>query len=417
MSMVKHNPRNLVVTQRWPDWRDGVPEQPYDWTDDELTEWKAYLESTGRLGRRNELAWDNVHDCRHARDGLHNQAIWRTGIALPPEVFATLPLDVMAQRYYGINPALAKLSHRAGEGMRAIPSGRRPNSAAMERLVPILRGLNGRRGVLKATGTQTLLVGGLGLRLAGGEARIELFGKPAHQFNCTDAAMSGLITLYRRWVRLVRMCIAESLEHAIEPSWRRLECQVRLVLPLESKRSVCTVLASSQRGLGRETLRVVDGRDPFADWEERYGFAGKVVDAITQYPSSESTGELEAVVRTFHARVPLLQPITIEAPTRQELESRVDDLSRQNIRALRDGVEVDLLDPHATGYEVFQDTIIGLEKIAELRSFGLAVDFERSNRKKVTMRLSMGVGAGRLPIPGEERLVKVPANSSNPKRA
>lgn len=417
MSMVKHNPRNLVVTQRWPDWRDGVPEQPYDWTDDELTEWKAYLESTGRLGRLNALAWDNLHDCRHAGDGLHNQAVWLTGYALPPEVFATLPLNVMAQRCYGINPALAKLSHRAGEGMRAIPSGRRPNSAAMERLVPILRGLNGRRGVLKATGTQTLLVGGLGLRLAGGEARIELFGEPVHQFNCMDAAIPGLGTLYRRWVRLVRMCIAELVEHAIEGSGRRLDCQVRLALPLESKRSTCTVLAFGRRGLGREILRVIEGRDPFADWEERYRFAGQVVDAITQYPLSESAGELEAVVRTFHARVPLLQPITIAAPTRQELESRVDELSRQNIRAHRDGVEVDLLDPHASGYEVFQDTIVGLEKIAEFRSFGLAVDFERSNRKEVTMRLTVGVGTGRLPIPGKDRMVKTPANSSIPSGA
>ena len=417
MSMVKRNPRNLAVTQRWPDWRDGVPEQPYDWTDDELAEWKAYLESTGRLGRRNALAWDNVHDYRHARDGLHNQAVWRTGYALPPEVFATLPLDVMAQRYYGINPALAKLSHQAGEGIRAMPSGRKPNSAAMGRMVAILRDLNGRRGVMKVTGSQILLVGGLGLRLADGAATIELFGEPVHQFNCTDAAMSGLVTLYRRWVRLVRMCIAESLEHAIEPSGRRLGCQVRLALPLESKRPLCNVLAPGQRGLGREALRIIDGRDPFADWKERYCFAGEVIDAISQYPSSALTDGLEAVVQTFHARAPLLQPITIKPPARQELEARVDALSRQNIRALRDGAEADLLDPHATSYEVFQDTMVGLEKIAEFRSFGLAVDFERSNRKKVTMRLSMGVGAGRLPIPGEDRLVKIPANSSNPKRA
>lgn len=417
MSMVKRNPRNLAVSQRWPEWREGVPEHPYDWTDDELAQWKAYLESTGRLGRRNALAWDNVHDYRHARDGLHNQAVWRTGQTLPPEVFATLPVDVMAQRYYGINPALAKLSHRAGEGMRAMPSGCKPNSAAMGRMVAILRVLNRRRGVMKATGTQTLLVGGLGLRLANGEATIELFGEPIHQFNCTDAALPGLGTLYRRWVRLVRMCIAESLEHATEPSGRQLGCQVRLALPLETKRSVCTVLASGRRGLGRETLRVVDGRDPFANWGERYLFAGEVADTITRSPSSESAAELESVVRTFHARVPLLQAITVAAPTRQELESRVDELSRQNIRAIRDGAEVDLLDPDATSYEVFQDTMVGLEKIAEFRSFGLAVDFERSNRKKVTMRLSMGVGKGRLPLVNEQRMRGTPAKSRDAQKA
>ena len=396
--------RNLAVTQSY---RHGVPDHPDHWTDQELAEWRDSLQAAGKWSAQSERAWDAMLEARSDTFGQFRSVLYSGYAPLPPEVLATAPKGILAEGLYKPNPALPLLSHRIHQAISTLPDGPRPNRAAMDRIIEGLRPGRVYRGVVTRYLKGAELIGGLLILMKDGRMTISLHGRRLREVNCADAQLPALVRLYGLWRRLVRMCVAEALVHALPAAGRTLDDRIQLALPLEHGSPAREVLIPEGKRIRQCVMQVLHGRDMWADWPQRYEFAGRLIDLMRD-SRLQIVNAIDRALQDFGTRCPLLQPIDVPAPTRTEIEARIDALSRQNIRALCGDGEVDLVDPRAEQYEVLQDSMTGLYPIGRFKAFALAVDFEYSNRRQITSRLCVGVGGGRLVMTGEARMPAAP---------
>lgn len=385
-------PRNLEVGT---DYSHYLPSRSDDWRDDELDAWRSYLVSTGKWTLNVERAWANMLHCRNEEGGLVRNVLYSGYRPLPAEVLAQMPLQVLVQGTYWRCPQLARLSHRLSCLLQsACCQGGAPNIAAMHRMRDGLRDLNDVAWVASVHSNGLTLAGGLRIRLHDGRFDVLLDQLVIASGVCRDGAIAKLKRLAVGWACLLRMIIATSLQHAVPVFQRSLASRLQFALPAAASHPQGNaILLTAGKVESALTTLLGYSHDP-VEWRERLAVAGAILRASRGVQSI--LGAIDQAVVSIAFDVALLRPITFQLPSREEILSRTDELSRQNIHAWASGTRVALEDPRAEEFQVWQDDMALPRHLATFRSLGLAVDFERSNRKEIKFRLSVAVGNGVL---------------------
>lgn len=387
--------RNLEVGTAY---NHYMPERSDDWRDDELEAWKSHLVSTGKWTLNVERAWANMLHCRHEEGGLVRHVVHSGYRPLPAEVLAQMPLQVLAQGTYWRCPRLARLSHRLSCLLQsACEQGGASNIAAMHRMRDGLRDLDDVPWVASVYGNGLAFAGGLRIRLHDGRFDVLLDQLVIASGVCRDGALARLKRLAVGWACLVRMIIATSLQHAVPVFQRSLASRLQFALPaaVSHPHGNAILLTGGRVDSARVTL-LGDSHDP-EEWRDRLVVAGEILRACRRTQATAQA--VDRAVASVAFSVTLLRPITFQLPTREEVLSRMDDLSRENIHAWAGGARVALEDPRAEEFQVWQDDIAFPQHLATFRSLGLAVDFEHANRKQVRLRLSIAIGSGVIRYP------------------
>lgn len=377
-------PRNLAVGGSYTHY---MPEQPYDWRDDELEAWRANLVTTKKWDHTTQRAWNNMLHCRNAESGMLNRVVFPSYGGLHAEVLAQMPAAVIASGTFTSCPRIALLSHRLSVliGSVCLP-GKKPNLAAMHRMRDDLRSMH------KAPGLRALycngfeMAGGLRIRLHDGVFDVHLGGNLIIATGaCSDVATAAMKRLAMGWACLVRMMIASQLRHAAREFGRTLSTPLEFVLPTTNTGRVdnaITVVGNSPR---TATMTMLSSTDCAEEWENRLVVANAILRGA--YGSDVLQDAITRAVDAVASDVPLLRPITFAAPSRADTLSKLDTRARQFIKARAGNEPVHIDDEAADTFEVWQDDIAYPYRLATFNSLALAVDFEKSNRKEITMRL------------------------------
>lgn len=388
MIPVQQSPRNLHVSSAYGHY---LPTRPDDWRDDELDAWRRDLVASGRWNAAIERAWSNLLRLRDVEAPQQSTVLYRRAAPLPPEVLAQMPLAVMAQGTYWRCPRLARLSHRLASLLDRLPQGEGANYAAMRRMADGFQAFESASWVAAVYTDGLLLAGGLQIRFLEGRFHVALGDRRVASGPCHDAAIRRLQLLVLGWACLIRMIVATSLQHAIPVFRRSLATPLQFALPVPVRQHACNglILAAGRVETARLTL-LGESSEP-AEWGGRLRVARAILRASRGCRRTQEA--IDIAVADIARTVDLLRPITVPMPSRAEILSRLDSQSGQNIRAWAGPDAVPLDDARADTFHVFQDDITGQRHLATFRALGLAVDFERSNRRQITARLYLSTAA------------------------
>jgi hypothetical protein len=378
--------RNLKVGDYY---NQHLPEQQYDWRDDELQAWRAYLIASGKWNTSVARGWDNMMRCRQDEQGLVNRVVYRSYGSLPIEVLAQIPAATIAQGAYWRCPRVARLSHRlAGLLKDVCAAGGKPNVAAMHRMRDELRPLAQEEWALALHCNGVTLVGDLRIRLHDGVFDIHLGGNTIIATgSCRDAATPILKRFARGWACLVRMVIASALRHAVGSFGRTLATPLQFALPAAVAGKTENAVAIERGSVKFITVTLLSDSITTDEWGARLAVAGQILRAARH--SEAIRVAIHRAIDDVSADVPLLQSITFELPTRTEVVSRLDAHAHRFVHARAGAARVPIDDPRAEVFEVWQDDVAVPRHLATFPSLALAVDFEYANRKEITMRLSV----------------------------
>lgn len=385
--------RNLKVGDYY---NQYLPLQQYDWRDDELQAWRAYLVASGKWNANVQRGWDNMMRCRQNECGLLNRVIHRSYGPLPTEVLAQMPAMAIAQGSYWRCPRVALLSHRLAGMLNAVcAGGGKPNTAAMHRMRDELRPMAQSPWVQTLHCNGITLIGGLRIRLHDGVFDIHLGGNAIIATgSCRDAATPELRRFARGWACLVRMLIASALRHAVGTYGRTLASPLQFALPAAVAGKTENAVAVERGNVRLCTTTLLSDSITTNEWSARIAIARKILRA-----ARDSEAVQAAICRAIDdvaTAVPLLRSITFEPPSREEVLSRVDTEARRFIHAWTGATRVPIDDPRAEVFEVWQADMALPKHVATFPSLALAVDFEHANRKEVTMRLGILAECRRL---------------------
>jgi hypothetical protein len=385
--------RNLKVGDYY---NQHLPLQQYHWRDDELQAWRAYLIASGKWNANVQRGWNNMMRCRQDECGLLNRVVHRSYGPLPVEVLAQMPATAIAQGTYWRCPRVALLSHRLARTLKAVcASARKPNTAAMHRMRDQLRPL------ALAPWVQTLhcngitLTGGLRIRLHDGVFDIHLGGNTiVATGSCCDAATPELKRFARGWACLVRMVVASALRHAVGTYGRTLASPLQFALPAAAAGKTENAVAVERGNVRLSTMTLLSDSTTTNEWSARRAVAGKILRAARESEAIQAA--IRRAIDDVAVDLTLLQMITFELPTREEIVSRLDSEARRFIHARAGATRVPIEDPRAEVFEVWQDDVAVPQHVATFPALALAVDFEYANRKEITMRLGIVAGGRRI---------------------
>ena len=377
-------PRNLALGTSL----DGLlPAEPNHWTDGELTDWRSFLQATGRWDAARQRRWDNMLHLRDTEGALERELLYRPRGGLPANVLATQPLSLLAQALLPECPALPQISHRIAEALSSLERGAKPNRAAMARLSAACSRLLNHRGVASVwtgagDGGGIDLIGGLCLRWADGRFAIALGQRVLAEGGCTDRLVPGLRRLASLWRRLVRTALACRLQHGVPTFRRSLQAQLTFALPPCGSRGAgeMALCPDPAGGISPRRLQLLGPTHPLEEWSERYAVAGKLVAAAGGVGLLVRV-EVDSVVAEERWPFDLVGTLVVTGPTLDAVIAQMDDAGRRNILAYAGSEPVCLEDPRASSFEVWQAGRHPMLR-ASFASLATAVDFERSNRER-----------------------------------
>lgn len=413
---LKGHPMNhdtALKIQLYPDFVTGQPCHPLEWSHDELLALEADNIARHRkpMGARPSLAdsrdlCDKFYFAHSSSDNVDD---------LRPEVQHEAPLHLLASLDAHGHWRLALAAHRVAMILNEIATAPGKTSAACQRRWwAQARKPHGKTHAINvgyyADGSHALEVTfhGLTVRIRNGRCTITA---PEHTFSLdriqtvesvsapfNEAQIPRFRRLFSAWAKLRREWIADHVVVAM-PGYRPRPGEVaRLMFVLEHafRGKETSGAFPVGRFVGYPTefhAMVLDTSD--VDRTEAYGLVGDLA-RLRRYTWAETFAH--SVDKAFLAYLPqLIRVLRRPLPTTAESLAAMDAEARPFIKATdADGHDVELDDPSATAFTVYQDDCIRPRPLTTTRWLATAIAIERANRKQVAFRLGLAIGNGTL---------------------
>lgn len=371
-----------------------TPTAPADWSLEELAEYRAFLESSGKDEVVRRGRWESMLAFREEQV---DREVTFSSCRLPPvEVLAEIAPERLAVRACYVCPTLPLLSHRLAECLADLQAvGGKPNVAAGRRVLEVLRRMGRRRADMQTLHGGLLLSGRLRVLVLGGIVQIALDNATLAELPAAVALLPLLKRIGSVWLRYVRLGIAYAFRLGMPVSNVSTDSRPALCVPLEDRLgNVVKVVAVIEGRIRDAVLAVLPHQSASLDHALRYATAKQLMRSSEE--SALALRGRDAAMRCLDRIAPAFKSLRHAPSTQDEITARCDGISRQMIKAYANGRITHVEDTAADQFDVFQDDVGIPHRIGSFRSRGLAVDFERSNRKHVSIRLSLGVAAEQL---------------------
>lgn len=355
-----HSPYNGV--------RRVIPQHPEQWTQAELAELRAFLESRGWFEREERIAWVAMESFRAQR--LESMTAFPSNRAPHPKVLADTPLAWRASRATYSDPEIALLSHRIDHVLTSIiEAPGRATKAEAQRIHKAAHEWNMRTlGSAPVNGAR--LPGGLYLAVDGDRLKLTHLDQSADA-PAAPGQLSRLRLLASLWRRLVTRVVAANLKLCVD-TYPSVDSRLEYAL--------CTPALNSGEAYVVEDGRIRTRTMQILSRQGDYNLVARmpVARALTRYKVLVNQYKFSHELASCFPAIGRRSVESLDVHYGPLDTSCLDDAARELIVPMREGQRVGW-DDAADSYAVLRDDGYPYES-GVFRELDTAIAFERANR-------------------------------------
>ncbi len=402
---------NALAIQTYPDFVFGHPADPREWSHDELV---ALAADNASRGRRPMRVRDSLRDSRDACDALYfARSPSDDADALRPEVQHEAPLHLLASLDAHGHWRVALAAHRVAAILNEIATAPGKRSVACQHRWWTQARKPHRKTHAINLGyypgeSRALEVTFHGLAVNIKDGRCTITARE-HTFSLDRIATTQAVTapfnaaqvprlrrLFSAWSKLRREWIADHVVVAMPGYHPEAGATAKLLFVMDpafrGKEVGGAYAVGDVKGCPTEYhALVLDAGN--VDRTDVYGRVGGLARYTRQSNAFASNLDV-AFLKTLPG---LIRVLRRPLPTTAESLAAMEAEARPFIRAAdSNGNSVELDDPAAAAFTVYQDDCIRPRALTTTRWLSTAIAIERANRKQVAFRLGLAIGNGTL---------------------